>query len=428
MTRITFLLFLCVLSFLGEAQEKQFLTPWTRGMMDIHFISNGVGNCAFYILPDGTTLLVDAGEEDPTSPRTNSPRNTSRYPNYSKLGHEWQAEYIGSELKKLNQDYIDYALISHFHGDHFGSFYHGMPKSKNGNYFLSGITGVGDKIQIRKLIDRGFSYPIDMRKRAMVDSVSFAPMINYWNFISSQESKVGLKHEDFIVGSNNQFTLTKSVSGIENFSIRNINSNGRVWSGKEDHSFLSKMPQVSEVKDFSKLPGENPLSCGIKIQYGDFIFYTGGDIAGKQPDFMKSPEWIDVESLVAPVIGEVDVATCNHHANRDAMSDFYLSVLKPRVIIQEVWSSDHPGHESLLRMTSKNIWPENRDIFATNMLLANKLVIGELIDNSYKSMQGHIVIRVMPTGNKYFIYILNNESTERNVTNVFGPYYSKKKS
>jgi hypothetical protein len=188
------------------------------------------------------------------------------------------------------------------------------------------------------------------------------------------------------------------------------------------------MPQVSEVKDFSKLPGENPLSCGIKIQYGDFIFYTGGDIAGKQPDFMKSPEWIDVESLVAPVIGEVDVATCNHHANRDAMSDFYLSVLKPRVIIQEVWSSDHPGHESLLRMTSKNIWPENRDIFATNMLLANKLVIGELIDNSYKSMQGHIVIRVMPTGNKYFIYILNNESTERNVTNVFGPYYSKKKS
>ena len=78
-------------------------------------------------------------------------------------------------------------------------------------------------------------------------------------------------------------------------------------------------------------------------------------------------------------------------------------------------------------MTSKNIWPADRDIFATNMLLANKLVIGELIDNSYKSMQGHIVIRVMPTGDKYFIYILDNESTEKNVTNVFGPYFSKKK-
>jgi hypothetical protein len=110
------------------------------------------------------------------------------------------------------------------------------------------------------------------------------------------------------------------------------------------------------------------------------------------------------------------------------MSELYLSILKPRVIIQEVWSSDHPGHESLLRMTSKNIWSAERDLFATNMLLANKLVIGELIDRSYKNMQGHIVIRVMSPGDKYYVYILNNESTERNVTNVFGPYFSNKKT
>lgn len=421
------LFFLCLFPFLGKAQEKQFLRPWEKGMLDIHFISNGVGNCALYILPDGTTMLVDAGEQDPTSSRTNSPRNTPRYPNYSKLGHEWQTDYISSELKKLNQDYLDYVLISHFHGDHFGSMYNGMPKSLNGDYFLTGITGVGDKIHIKKLIDRGFSYPIDLRKHALNDSVSFAHFINYWKFISSQESNVGMKHEDFLVGSKNQFSLTKNPSAVNNFSIRNINANGRVWAGKEDGSYLTKMPSVSDSRDYSKVPGDNPLSCGIKIQYGDFSFYTGGDIAGKQPEFMKSPDWIDVESLVAPVIGEVDVTTCNHHANRDAMSELYLSILKPRVIIQEVWSSDHPGHESLLRMKSKNIWSAERDLFATNMLLANKLVIGELIDRSYKSMQGHIVVRVMSPGDKYYVYILNNESTERNVTNVFGPYFSKKK-
>ena len=425
--RIIFLFFFLITGLSARSQVKQFLPPWEKGMIDIHFISNGVGNCAFYILPDGTTLLVDAGEEDPTSARTNSPRNTPRYPNYSKLGHEWQADYINQQLKNLHQDYIDYVLISHFHGDHFGSLYSGMPKSANGDYYLTGITGVGDKIKIKKLIDRGFSYPTNMRKQALTDSARFAVMINYWKFISAQQSKNNLKHEDFIVGSKNQFSLTKEPSAFANFSIRNINANGIVWTGKDDGSVISKMPPVSNGRDYDKQPEENPLSCGIKIKYGNFSFFTSGDIAGKQPDFMKAPEWIDVESLVAPTVGEVDVATCNHHANRDAMSAYYLSVLKPRVIVQEVWSSDHPGHETLLRMTSKNIWPAERDLFATNMLLANKLVIGELVDKSYKSTQGHIVIRVLPPGDKYYVYILNNESTENNVTNVFGPYYSKNK-
>ncbi|WP_029276453.1 MBL fold metallo-hydrolase [Pedobacter borealis] len=422
-----FLSFLLLISISAQSQVKQFLLPWEKGMMDIHFISNGVGNCAFYILPDGTTLLVDAGEEDPTSARTNSPRNTPRYPNYSKLGHEWQTDYIDKLLKSLHQDYIDYALISHYHGDHFGSLYKGMPKSENGDYYLTGITGVGDKIKIKKLIDRGYRYPTDMRKQALVDSAHFAEMINYWKFTSAQQAKNNLKHEDFIVGSKSQFSLTKETSKFTNFSISNINANGVVWTGKNDGSVISRMPPVSEGRDYDKQPGDNPLSCGIKIKYGNFSLYTGGDIAGKQPDFMQAPEWIDVESLVAPTIGEVDVATCNHHANRDAMSAYYLSVLKPRVIVQEVWSSDHPGHETLLRMTSKNIWPAERDLFATNMLLANKLVIGELVDKSYKSTQGHIVIRVLPPGDKYYVYILNNETTEGNVTNVFGPYYSKSK-
>lgn len=424
--RAMILFSLLIIGFPGLSQVKQMLEPWEKGMLDIHFISNGVGNCAFYILPDGTTLLVDAGEENPTSARVNSPRNTPRHPDYSKLGYEWHVDYISQQLRNLHQDYIDYALISHYHDDHFGGVYSGVPKSENGDYFLTGITGVGDKIKIRKLIDRGYWYPTDMVKQSEADSSYFANLINYWKFIKAQQHKNGLIHEELVVGSKKQLSLTKDPNRYPDFSIRNINANGIVWTGKDDKSVMSKMPPVSQSHDYEKMPGDNPLSCGIRIQYGDFSFYTSGDIAGRQPDFMNAPEWIDVESLVAPVVGEVDVATCNHHANRDAMSAYYLSVLKPRVIVQEVWSSDHPGHETLLRMTSKNIWPAERDLFATNMLLANKLVIGELVDRSYKSMQGHIVIRVLPPGDKYYVYVLNNESTERNVTNVFGPYYSKK--
>ena len=44
------------------AEIGKALPLWSEGCLDIHFINTGRGECCFYILPDGTTLLVDAGE------------------------------------------------------------------------------------------------------------------------------------------------------------------------------------------------------------------------------------------------------------------------------------------------------------------------------------------------------------------------------
>ena len=47
----------------GFADEVgQEILPWTPGTMEIHQISTGRGNAGLYIFPDGTTMLVDAGE------------------------------------------------------------------------------------------------------------------------------------------------------------------------------------------------------------------------------------------------------------------------------------------------------------------------------------------------------------------------------
>lgn len=43
------------------------LPEWTLGTMDIHEISTGRGSSTFFILPDGTTMLYDAGEFTQTS-------------------------------------------------------------------------------------------------------------------------------------------------------------------------------------------------------------------------------------------------------------------------------------------------------------------------------------------------------------------------
>ena len=61
------------------------------------------------------------------------------------------------------------------------------------------------------------------------------------------------------------------------------------------------------------------------------------------------------------------------------------------------------------------------------MMEANKIVIGPSLENAYKSMDGHILVRVMPGGNEYYVIILNDNNTRNEVKAVFGPYTSKPK-
>ena len=164
------------------------------------------------------------------------------------------------------------------------------------------------------------------------------------------------------------------------------------------------------------------MSNAILIKYGAFTYYTGGDNPGNV--FLGDSSWRDVESVMAPVIGRADVATMDHHGNRDAVNENFIKTLQPRIWIEQVWTADHPGHETLIRIMSK-LYEGPRDLFATNMMTANKLVIGPLIDQAYKSQQGHILVRVLPGGQSYYVIILDDDTIERRVKAVFGPYQSK---
>ena len=75
-------------------------------------------------------------------------------------------------------------------------------------------------------------------------------------------------------------------------------------------------------------------------------------------------------------------------------------------------------------MISRYLYPGPRDIFATNILEETKVAIGPWLTNAYKSMQGHIVIRVLPGGAEYIVYILDDTSKHLSVRAVHGPYRS----
>nr|WP_288931051.1 hypothetical protein [uncultured Allomuricauda sp.] len=401
--------------------QDQKLPEWQPGFLDIHHINTGRGDAAFMVFPDGTTMLVDAGDMSETHPRTTSSRNAKLVPNRSKTAPQWIVDYIDQFLPKKQERRLDYALITHYHDDHFGEM-DSLRKIAPGGYQLTGVLEVGTLIPIKKLIDRGFDFPINLKdaevqsqERFSKDSYGMIPTLKeYWNFITYQSEKVGLENEALQVGSNNQIALKHHPKDYPKFSVQNIASNGNIWTGY-DNSFH---PLFKE----GEYPGENPLSNAIRIDFGKFNYYTGGDIAGIN-GFGQTD--IDaLESHVAPVVGSVDVATLNHHGNRDSQNPFYVRTIRPKVWIQQNWTADHPGEEVLRRITSKKLYPGDRDIFSTIMLQGTKDVIGGRL-NQYKSQNGHIVVRVYDNGDTYDVYVLDDTSEEREIISKHGPYKAR---
>lgn len=406
---------------------------WAEGYLDLHHINTGHGDAAFYIFPDGTTMLLDAGEMDPTNPRTNSPRNAKMHPNNSKPAHEWIVDYIKRFHPSGQAGVLDYAVLTHFHDDHFGGYYRDAKISKSGNYYLSGITGVGEHLPIQKLLDRAYphyNYPValksdSIRQKAVKNPAlmeEYQAMINYWKFIEFQSKKNGMVVEQFKAGTKDQIVLKRKTDEFRTFKVQNIKSNGSIWTGQGNET-REYFPELSSGQ---YIPGENQLSLALRIDYGDFRYYTGGDCPGVAD--LGAPHWNDVETPMSAAIGAVDVAVMDHHGNRDAHNEFNIKTLKPRVWVQQTWSSDHPGHEVLRRITSTYLYPGPRDLFATNMLEANKLVIGPGLEHAYKSTDGHIVVRVLPGGATYYVFILNDENEKREIWSIHGPYQSSRKA
>jgi glyoxylase-like metal-dependent hydrolase (beta-lactamase superfamily II) len=182
-------------------------------MLDIHQISTGRGNAALFVLPDGTTLLMDAGAAD-SIPETDPHPDSSRSPG------AWIVRY----LKRHGVTDLDYALITHFHADHTGQVNAASPYDSTGDYRLTGITEVGDAVPIHTLLDRGspdYSYPAPSADETLA---------NYRRFISVRQ-KAGMSVQAFKPGSSTQLILRHQASRFPTFEIRNIIGNGEAWTG-----------------------------------------------------------------------------------------------------------------------------------------------------------------------------------------------------
>jgi beta-lactamase superfamily II metal-dependent hydrolase len=408
-----------------NAQESKYLDSlpvWQEGCLDIHFINTGCGNSSFLILPDGTTMLIDAGDKDPDAFNKIAPwKVTSPYPDHSLSSAGWIINYIKQVMPVNTKLQIDYALITHFHGDHFGVITKESQTSSNGKYKLSGIAEVGDVIPIKTFIDRGYpdyNFPVDLREKNKKQPSSF---LNYLDFIKYQQENNNMKPAMLQPGSDDQITLVHNKAKYSSFVVRGVKVNGIIWTGhgNETRQYFNA-DSVAEVKGNS-IP-ENSLSLAIKITYGDFDYYAGGDNTGIQGYGL--PHWVDVETPISNAVGRVEAATLDHHGGRDGTNENFLRNLQPQVIVEQSWRSDHPGQEVLYRLTSDYLYKGPKDIFATNIQEETKVTLGQTLTKGYKSMFGHVMIRVLPGGKEFYVFVLKNEGRKLVVDKQYGPYYS----
>lgn len=402
----------------GSSQSIETLTPWSQGYLDIHHISTGRGSSTYIVMPDGTSLLIDAGETDEEFIKSVAPlKPFPPLPNAEHAAGYWIADYIREFASRGRPVALDYALLTHFHADHMGRLLPSSPLSATGAYRLTGITEVAEIIPIETLIDRaapGYSTPVDLR--GCHESANEKTLANYLQMVDYRRRQsrpvVGLR-----AGALDQIHLVEPKA-FPQFHIRNIASSGLIWTGRGEET--QQYIPLGAVKDCQF--DENPFSNVIKLIYGEFSYYTGGDIPGI-PDYTQ-PWWRDIETPVAAVVGRVSAMTLDHHGNRDSVNGNLLRALQPRVVVQQNWLSAQPGEEVVVRLASEQYYPGPRDVFATGMAPETRVAIGPIMDRIYRSYHGHVVIRVAPGGATYDVFILNDTDAARKVIARFGPYRS----
>lgn len=325
------------------------------------------------------------------------------------------ADYIRAAHPDGSAATLDYALITHFHDDHFGGWRPGLPRSSYGPHHLTGVTEVAETARIGTVIDGGAPAP---DAPGVVDAAQRETLRNYHTFLKAHAERGG-RHQLLAVGAQDQIRLVRHPDRFPTFHVRNIKANEVLWDGGTGAVRLFD-PALAVYPDGKRQ--ENPRSLAITLSYGAFDYFSGGDLTGLAEPGV--PAWFDVETPVAAVVGEVDALTLDHHGNRDATNAEFLKKLRPRVVVQQAWVSDQPGGEVVHRLASRALWPGDRDAFATSLMDETRLALGSVVDRLYRSRTGHVVIRVEPGGGAYRIFVLDDTAPGLRVKAVFGPYKS----
>ena len=374
---------------------------WKPGELDLHFIYTGCGENMFYRLPDGTAILNDTGE-------FYRPVDLARVPllpSAERLGGDWVTRYLKRVYPERT---IDYAIFSHWHSDHIGHArfdgdgkqgtdprqayrYRVTPDGRKINGFLC----VAEEFDFRRYLDH--QYPDCGAYKSQDDSMD---LLLPW--VEAQRKK-GLVVEPFRVGALNQIALQRDPAKFSRlFSIRNICANGKLWDGADGFRDYAA-EHVAVIK--KKWIAQNILSMGFVMQYGKFRYWAGGDV--HRSFKTRHGERVDFEALVGEKVGPVSLCKMNHHGCGDAMSQGFVDAVRAQAYVACMWCPRQASPDSLERICRAGSYDGKRPFVVPQLVTdiqenaPNRS--GYSLDSSGAS---HVVVKVLPGGLRYRIYLL----------------------
>lgn len=381
------------------------LAPWEPGVLEIHHLDTGRGNSTLVLGPDGTSLLIDAGEAH-SAERTMSPAR----PDASRRAGEWIARTVQRQLDRVGSDALDLMLLTHLHGDHVGEVTASSPQSKLGRYRLTGAADVAETVQIKEVIDRGwpdYSYPAPPKDATSLNYIALAKAM----------ARRGTKVSQARAGSASQVSLRRKPGSYPAFRARILSVNGLVWTDEGENA-TARFPSLDGLPA-AAMPTENMCCVALRLEYGSFRYYTGGDLTC-DTDYGRFP-WNDIETPVAEAAGPVSVAVANHHGYFDACGPSAVRVLRPRVWILPTWHVSHPAMSVLANLFSDELYPGERSVFATGMT-SEALLTTARFSRLLKSSEGHVVVRVPREGREFSVFVVDAKDEDGAVRETFGPF------
>jgi len=374
------------------------LPKWRPGEFQIHHIHTGVAESSLWILPDGTSLLLDCGDH----PAIRRGRHAVQVlPYATRYAGDWISSYV-TRANPCAQN-VDYMMLTHYHCDHSGGHPSGWGAGtvewQGHRLARSGFVQAAERLRFKKAFDRcypTYDQPIPC-ERGTVDSLDFVKKMYPYLM-----ARYGVKVERFQVGAVNQIAMCHNAAAYPDFRIVNVCGNGLIR--RRDGSVRDLYAGLHE--SLQKID-ENSASTGVVAEYGAFRFISTGDFAGgiRQPD----GKHINVETELARELDPVDVAKISHHGYYSTPAA-YVAKMRPRVWTSCVWDQLHNERHTMTSISDRKAQPEPRLVIPTVFPAERRISdaatpwIDDIAPESFLGC--HVVITVPPGGRTYTVACL----------------------
>jgi beta-lactamase superfamily II metal-dependent hydrolase len=313
--------------------------PWVPGNFEVRIFDVEQGDSQLIIFPSGFTILIDVREAS---------WNTGA-----------GAALIAAKIRAITGgSHVNVGVLSHLHLDHIGYAGYG------GFWGLIETEG----ITFDKIVDRDAGVWADGTGGGAADGLCDADLEIVWHNAGTQS---GTARNWLCYATNSANTNIYPIRQVAQLNsttqIDPPDANATVTIVQVDADDVMMADGVTPLQgDHTALaspPSENDYSIGLKIRYGTIDYATAGDSDGEYATSEFGYTYNNVESILAPRFGQVDVLRANHHGSGHSSSQAYVDTLNPAASAISCGNNDfgHPAQVVLDRLLATG------NVYVTNL-------------------------------------------------------------